>query len=67
LPQSIVVEGDDALGLLPHDARDRTIVTFCTCPSEASAAVLAERLIKAGYTRVRVLVGGPAALSVLGA
>jgi hypothetical protein len=32
-------------------------VTFCTCPNEASAALLAEELI-AGSSGVRVLTGG---------
>ena len=65
LPRSIAVGHDDVFDLLPGDARDKTIVTFCTCPNEASAAVLAERLIKAGYSRVRVLTGGADALEVL--
>jgi membrane protein DedA with SNARE-associated domain/rhodanese-related sulfurtransferase len=62
LPRSITVEGDDFLEVLPKDARDKTIITFCTCPNEASAALLAARLIKAGYSRVRVLSGGTDAL-----
>ena len=45
----------------------KTIVTFCTCPNEASAALMAEQLIKAGYKRVRVLTGGKDALATLGA
>ncbi len=64
IPGSIAVEGD-AFAFLPDDARDRTLVTFCTCPNEASAALLADRLLKAGYSRVRVLAGGAAALEVL--
>lgn len=62
LPRSIAVEGDDVFDVLPRDARDRIIVTFCTCPNEASAALLADRLMKAGYSRVRVLSGGTEAL-----
>lgn len=67
LPRSIAVAHDVALEMLPRDARDRTIVTFCTCPNEASAAVLAERLIRNGHSRVRVLAGGEAALAALAA
>jgi rhodanese-related sulfurtransferase len=67
LPRSIVVTDDLALQALPHDARGRTLVTFCTCPSEASAALLAEKLIEAGYTRVRVLTGGADAIQLLSA
>ena len=65
LPRSIAVDLDDFLDTLPKDAREKTIVTFCTCPNEASAALLAERLVKAGYSRVRVLSGGTAALEAL--
>ena len=64
LPRAIVLEDDDDIGVVP---RDKTIVTFCTCPNEASAALLAERLLKAGWTRVRVLSGGVTALELLGA
>lgn len=65
LPRSIAVDLEGIFDLLPQDARDRTIITFCTCPNEASAALLAERLIRAGYSRVRVLSGGTEALEAL--
>ena len=45
--------------------RGWTIVTFCTCPNEASAAVVAKRLIDAGHADVRVLAGGEDALARL--
>jgi membrane protein DedA with SNARE-associated domain/rhodanese-related sulfurtransferase len=38
--------------------RDRDIVLFCTCPSEATAAKTAMTLIKLGIERVRPLRGG---------
>ncbi|MEP7084985.1 MAG: VTT domain-containing protein [Betaproteobacteria bacterium] len=65
LPQSIFLDGLEPAKALPENARSRTIVTFCTCPNEASAALLAEKLIKSGYKHVRVLTGGGDALSVL--
>lgn len=65
LPRSIVLENRHALEVMPHVARDQMVVTFCTCPSEASAALLAEELIKAGYRRVRVLTGGADAIGML--
>ena len=46
--------------------RGSLVVTFCTCPNEASAAVVAQRLIVAGHRDVRVLAGGTLALDVLG-
>ena len=38
--------------------RDRDIVLFCTCPSEATAAKTAMTLHKLGIDRVRPLRGG---------
>jgi len=61
-PRSIVLGNKTVVDVLPLEQRGRTIVTFCTCPNEASAALLAEQLIKAGYERVRVLTGGEEAL-----
>ncbi len=37
---------------------DREIVLYCNCPNEASAALAARALAKAGFTRVRPLAGG---------
>ena len=65
LPNAIFFEDDGRLDRLPGAASDKTMITFCTCPNEASAALLAERLIKAGYGRVRVLTGGAEALALL--
>jgi membrane protein DedA with SNARE-associated domain/rhodanese-related sulfurtransferase len=38
--------------------RDREIILYCTCPSEASAARVAKILMNHGFTRVRPLQGG---------
>jgi rhodanese-related sulfurtransferase len=50
-----VVEVDKQLEQLPAD---REIIFYCTCPNEASAALVAKKLIGLGYTRVRPLHGG---------
>lgn len=42
-------------------APDREVVIYCACPNEASAAVLAKRLMARGVVRVRPLSGGIAA------
>jgi membrane protein DedA with SNARE-associated domain/rhodanese-related sulfurtransferase len=34
------------------------VVIYCACPNEASAAAVAQRLLKAGFQRVRPLKGG---------
>jgi rhodanese-related sulfurtransferase len=65
LPRSIVLDDLRAVDTLPRELREKTVVTFCTCPNEASAAFVAELLIKAGYRNVRVLTGGTGALDVL--
>lgn len=38
--------------------RDRDIILYCTCPSEASAARVAKMLMNRGFKRVRPLQGG---------
>jgi len=43
------------LGELP---RDRDIISYCTCPNEASAAQVAKILMDNGFKRVRPLHGG---------
>jgi rhodanese-related sulfurtransferase len=49
----------DAVGLhVSHLPRDREIVLYCTCPSEASAARVARILVSHGFKRVRPLFGG---------
>ena len=49
----------DSLAARHHEIpRDRDIVLFCTCPSEATAAKTAMTLIKLGIERVRPLRGG---------
>ena len=65
-PGSIFVEDDAAIATLPSDTRMKMVITFCTCPNEASAALLAESLLRDGYDRVRILTGGQDALAVLG-
>jgi len=38
--------------------RDREIILYCTCPNEASSAILALRLRTMGINRIRPLLGG---------
>ncbi|HXF77998.1 MAG TPA: VTT domain-containing protein [Usitatibacter sp.] len=67
LPLAIFIDDEDAIAGLPPEVREKTVITFCTCPNEASAALLAERLLRSGYERVRVLTGGNQALAILAA
>lgn len=64
-PRSIVLADRAAADVLTDEHRGHTIVTFCTCPNEASAALAAEQLIRAGYRNVRVLTGGVHAVTIL--
>ena len=58
LPGAIHVS-PDALAARVHEIpRDRDVVLYCTCPSEATAAKTAMTLHKLGIERVRPLRGG---------
>ena len=37
---------------------DGEVIVYCACPNEASAALIAKRLMQQGYSRVRPLQGG---------
>jgi rhodanese-related sulfurtransferase len=46
---------DDTLPMLPAG---RMIITYCSCPGEASSSAVARTLRAGGYGSVRVLAGG---------
>jgi len=46
---------DRIVGQVPVEAE---LIVYCTCPNEASAAVVAKALMAHGYKRVRPLLGG---------
>ena len=41
-----------------HQLITREVIVYCACPNEASAAVVAKKLMRAGFKRVRPLAGG---------
>ncbi len=58
IPGAIPVEAlrlDSGLATVPFDAE---VIVYCACPNEASAARIAQRLIRMGCIRVRPLTGG---------
>lgn len=58
IPGSVWVDlhaADRMLGDLPAGGE---VIVYCACPNEASAALVAQRLMRAGFTRVRPLAGG---------
>ncbi len=58
IPGAIHVPLDDVARHLKDLPRDRDIILYCTCPSEASAARVARILMNHGFQRVRPLSGG---------
>lgn len=58
LPGALHVSPEDLESRVHEIPRDRDIVLYCTCPSEATAASTALKLHKLGVERVRPLRGG---------
>jgi len=58
LPGAIRLTPDKLVELSDEIPRDRDIILYCTCPSEATAAKMAMNLRKLGIYRVRPLRGG---------
>jgi membrane protein DedA with SNARE-associated domain/rhodanese-related sulfurtransferase len=66
IPGSLGIEArgpEEDLRSLPASEE---VIIYCACPNEASAAVVARRLLKAGFGRVRPLKGGIDAWIALG-
>jgi membrane protein DedA with SNARE-associated domain/rhodanese-related sulfurtransferase len=58
IPGALHVPLQEVAQRLKELPRDREIVLYCTCPSEASAARVAKILMNHGFKRVRPLHGG---------
>jgi rhodanese-related sulfurtransferase len=58
IPGAVHVSMQDVAQRLKDLPRDREIIVYCTCPSEASAARVAKILMNHGFKRVRPLHGG---------
>ena len=58
IPGALHVPLQDVAHHLKELPRDRDIILYCTCPSEASAARVAKILMNHGFKRVRPLYGG---------
>jgi membrane protein DedA with SNARE-associated domain/rhodanese-related sulfurtransferase len=58
IPGALHVPLGDVAHRLKELPRDREIILYCTCPSEASAARVAKLLMNHGFKRVRPLHGG---------
>lgn len=58
IPGALHVPLEDIAGQVGSLPRDRDIVLYCACPSEASAARVARILVNHGFKKVRPLHGG---------
>ncbi|HXD05000.1 MAG TPA: DedA family protein/thiosulfate sulfurtransferase GlpE [Burkholderiaceae bacterium] len=61
IPNAIALRMDDADGWhqrVDAPAPDTLVVVYCACPNEATAAVVAKKLLQRGFSRVRPLEGG---------
>jgi membrane protein DedA with SNARE-associated domain/rhodanese-related sulfurtransferase len=58
IPGALSVPLENIAQHVGHLPRDRDIILYCTCPSEASAARVAKLLMNQGFKKVRPLHGG---------
>lgn len=58
LPEAVMMTPDALVSHCAEIPRDRDVVLFCTCPSEATSAKMALAIRKLGVYRVRPLRGG---------
>ena len=58
IPGAISIDAQRFADTPPELSADGEVIVYCACPNEASAALLAKRLMQQGYSRVRPLQGG---------
>ncbi|HLG88088.1 MAG TPA: rhodanese-like domain-containing protein [Alphaproteobacteria bacterium] len=58
IPGALFAHPADPEMSLPGFPRDVEIIVYCSCPNEASAAVAAQHLRRAGFRKIRPLLGG---------
>lgn len=58
IPGAVGAHATDILAMLKDYPRDSEIVVYCACPNEASAAIAALHLKRAGFKKIRPLLGG---------
>lgn len=61
VPDAVRVPDDEVEQHLTEISHERTVITYCTCPHEASAASVAQKLSANGYRNVHPLFEGLAA------
>jgi membrane protein DedA with SNARE-associated domain/rhodanese-related sulfurtransferase len=58
IPGALFAHPADAQASLTSFPRDAEIIVYCSCPNETSAAVAAQHLRRAGFRKIRPLLGG---------
>ncbi len=58
IPGAVFADERQLAQILASVPRDRSVVIYCACPDEVSAAWLAARMRERGYRDVRPLLGG---------
>ncbi|SFC33382.1 membrane protein DedA, SNARE-associated domain [Polaromonas sp. OV174] len=58
IPGAVTMSVEDPAPPAFEMAADSEVIVYCACPNEASAARVAQRLMKLGYKNVRPLTGG---------
>jgi membrane protein DedA with SNARE-associated domain/rhodanese-related sulfurtransferase len=58
IPGSVAARGSELSTILASYTTDIEVVVYCSCPNEASAATAARHLKRAGFRRIRPLLGG---------
>jgi membrane protein DedA with SNARE-associated domain/rhodanese-related sulfurtransferase len=66
IPGAIAAHASDIRSLVEKYPRDVEIVVYCACPNEATAATAALHLKRAGFKKIRPLLGGIEAWSRAG-
>ena len=58
IPNAIALDGEDLPSELQAPTDNALVVVYCACPNEASAVLVAKKLLARGFKRVRPLDGG---------
>ena len=66
IPGSLPAHPSDLDPVVSRYPRDVEVVVYCSCPNEASAATAARHLRRAGFKKIRPLLGGVIAWSEAG-
>ena len=58
IPGAIAAHPSEIENVLEAYPRDVEVIIYCACPNEATAAIAAQHLKRAGYRKIRPLLGG---------